>query len=182
VRWLGIDFGERRVGVALGDPVSGLATPWGTLVRRSDQQLVVELARLAREQAVTGLVLGRPERPDGTPSPTAPRVSSFASKLAAAVDLPLTWVPEALTTVAAAERLRDAGVDLRRHPERLDAVAAQILLEEAFAAWRRALPADSTSTTPPGAAPSTSLDRGPAPSPAADRTPRRPSRRREGSG
>lgn len=139
MRWLGIDFGERRVGLALADPASGLAIPWGTIVRTSDRQLIAEVGRVVHDEEVTVLVVGRPERPDGTPSDSAPRVAGFVTKLADALALPVTWVPESLTTVAAAERLRDAGVDARRHPQRLDAVAAQILLEEAMAtAVRRA--------------------------------------------
>ena len=71
---------------------------------------------------------------NGTLGDAAMRVRSFTRKLLAQIPLPCDLVDETLTSVAAQERLRDAGVDLRRHPERIDAVAAQILLEQFLAA------------------------------------------------
>ncbi|HYG64462.1 MAG TPA: Holliday junction resolvase RuvX [Thermoanaerobaculia bacterium] len=131
-RALGIDFGEKRIGLAISDPEGRLAVPLTTLERRKDRAAVAQIAEIARREGVGRLVLGEPVGLDGRRGEAAERVRRFGEKLAAAAGLPLEMVNEALTTVEAAERLREAGVDPRREPERLDAIAAQILLQEAL--------------------------------------------------
>lgn len=130
VRFLGIDLGEKRVGVATGDSRFGVAVPHSTIRRQNDRQVIAELAVLAAESEAEVLVVGEPRRLDGSVGPAAERARSFARKLGEACALPVRTVNESLTSVEAERRLRAAGVDPRRHPERVDAVAAQILLEE----------------------------------------------------
>jgi putative Holliday junction resolvase len=136
LRSLGIDFGERRIGVAVSDEAGRIATPLTTLERSSDRQALRSLARLARDEGVERLVVGEPRALDGTPGEAAERTRRFAEKLAAVTGLPHVMVDEALTTDEARRRLREAGVDLRRHPERVDAAAAQIILQELLDAER----------------------------------------------
>lgn len=138
MRTLAIDFGETRVGLAISDPDGMVATPLTTLVRRSDADLIAQIAVICRNEEVAALVLGEPRSPeDGSPSPAAERVGRFRDKLVAALALPTRLVEETLTTVEAATRLRAAGVDLRRFPERIDAMAAAIILEDALARGNR---------------------------------------------
>ncbi len=132
MRALGIDFGEKRIGLAISDPEGRLAVPFGTIERRNDRSAVRQIAEIARREEVGRLVVGEPVGLDGQRGEAAERVRRFGAKLAAVAGLPVEWVGEALTTVAAVERLREAGVDPRREPERIDAVAAQILLQEAL--------------------------------------------------
>ena len=132
MRWLGIDFGERRIGLAISDPEGRLAVPLTTLVRRNDRSAVREIAEIARREGVGRLALGEPVGLDGQRGEAAERVRRFGDKLAQVSGLPVRLVGESLTTVEAQERLRAAGVDPRRAPERIDAVAAQILLQEAL--------------------------------------------------
>ena len=132
MRSLGIDFGEKRIGLAISDPEGRQAVPLATLERRTDRVAVHQIADIARREGVERLVLGEPVGVDGRRGPEAERARRFGAKLAALTGLPLEMVGETLTTVAATERLRAAGVDPRRAPERIDAVAAQILLEEAL--------------------------------------------------
>jgi len=132
LRALGIDFGERRIGLAISDPAGRLALPLTTLERRSDRIAVAQIAEIAGREGVERLVVGEPVSLDGHRGAAADRVRRFAEKLAARTGLPLRFVGEALTTVEARERLTAAGVDLRRQPERIDALAAQILLQEAL--------------------------------------------------
>ena len=131
-RALGIDFGERRIGLAISDPEGRIALPLTTLERRNDRSAVRQIAEIARSEGVARLVLGEPVGLDGERGPAAERVRRFGEKLAQVSGLPLEWVGEALTTVEAGERLRQAGIDPRREPGRIDAVAAQILLQEAL--------------------------------------------------
>ena len=130
MRALGIDFGEKRIGLAISE--GGLAVPLRTLARRDDRSAMRQIAEIAASEGVERLVVGEPRNLDGTRGPAALRARRFAERLAALTALPLELVDEALTSVEAAARLRAAGVDPRRHPERLDAVAAQILLQEAL--------------------------------------------------
>ncbi len=132
MRTLGIDFGERRIGLALSDPEGRLALPWGTLERRNDRSAVRQIAELAAREGVGRLVLGDPRAGDGSAGPAAERVRRFGRRLAAVSGLAVELIDESLTSVEAAERLREAGLDPRRHREKIDAVAAQILLEEAL--------------------------------------------------
>jgi putative Holliday junction resolvase len=143
MRALGVDFGERRIGLALSDPDGRLALPLAVVERSSDAQAVAAIVAIAREHEVELLVVGEPRRIGGAPESEAfRRAHAFGEKLAAAAGLPLTWIDEAFTSAAAAARLREAGLDARRARGKLDAVAAQILLQEALD--RRARPDDGS--------------------------------------
>jgi len=130
LRALGIDFGEKRIGIAISDPAGRVAVPLTTLTRRDDRSAMAAIAEIARREGVGRLVLGEPVSLDGTRGAAAARVRRFGERLAAKTALPLTFVDESLTSVEAAARLRAAGVDPRRAPERIDAMAAQIVLQE----------------------------------------------------
>jgi putative Holliday junction resolvase len=130
VRSLGVDFGEKRIGLAVSEGT--LAVPLTTLRRKDDRSALAEIAGIARREGVGRLVVGEPRGLDGTRGTAAARARRFGERLAEMTGLPLEMVDEALTSVEAAERLRAAGIDPRRHPEKLDAVAAQILLQEAL--------------------------------------------------
>jgi putative Holliday junction resolvase len=129
---MGIDFGERRIGIAISDPEGRFAVPLTVLERGDDRSAVRKIAELAASEGVGRLVVGEPLGLDGERGAAAERARRFAERLAAAAGLPWESVDEALTSVEAEARLREAGVDPRRHPERVDAVAAQILLQEAL--------------------------------------------------
>ena len=129
---LGIDFGSRRIGLALSDEQGRLAVPLETLARTSDRAAIAAIERLVRREGIERLVVGEPLRLDGRRGDAARRAARFASKLEAATGLPVELVDESLTSVEAEARLREAGVDPRRHPERVDAVAAQIVLQESL--------------------------------------------------
>jgi putative Holliday junction resolvase len=131
-RILAIDFGERRIGLAVS-VAGGLCLPLATLHRRNDRDAVADILAVAEQEEIGHLVVGEPLGVDGSRGDAAERARSFAERLGRASRLPVSLHPETLTTVAARERLRAAGVDLRRSPERLDEVAAQVLLEDFLA-------------------------------------------------
>ena len=78
MRTLGIDFGERRIGIAISDPGGTFALPLTTLTRRDDESAAAEIAALAREEAVVRIVVGEPLRSDGSAGSAAHRARSFA--------------------------------------------------------------------------------------------------------
>ena len=138
MRLLGIDFGERRIGLAISDEAARLAVPLTTLERRDDRTAVGQIVELARREGVEALVLGDPVGLDGRRGPAADRIDRFARRLEAASGLPCQRVAETLTSREAERRLAAAGVARRRWPETIDQVAAQILLQEALDGRREA--------------------------------------------
>lgn len=126
-RHLGIDFGERRVGLSISDDAGRLAVPLDILERQSDASLCAEIRQIASREGVRVLVIGDPVRLDGRPGKASERVHRFGDKLADATGLPVLYVAETLTSVEASRRRRDAG---SRGRGRVDALAAQILLQE----------------------------------------------------
>jgi putative Holliday junction resolvase len=129
-RILGIDFGEKRIGLAVSDAEGQFAVPLETVKRSSDIQAIRQIIGIALRRQVECFVVGEPLNLDGSRGPASDRVSSFARKLAAESGLPIEMTDETLTSVEAEERLREAGIDPRRHPEKVDATAAQILLQQ----------------------------------------------------
>ena len=95
--------------------------------------LVALVVQIVQDHQVGLLVVGEPLNMDGSRGDSARRTASFARKLQSATGLRCVMVDETLTSIAARDRLIEAGVDLRRHPDRVDAVAAQLLLEEFLA-------------------------------------------------
>ena len=132
MRFLAVDLGEKRVGTAISDADGTLAMPYRTLLRTRDRALIAELRDIVRSEEVERLVVGEPRLLDGTRGEAARRAAALADRLGKACGIPVELVDEALTSVAAVERLQAAGVDVRRHPERIDQVAAQIILEDAL--------------------------------------------------
>jgi len=133
MRTLGIDFGERRIGLAISDPEGRFALPWRTLERASDAAAVAAIAAIVEAEQVAAIVVGEPLRPaDGAPTAAARRARSFGEKLARATGRPVEWIDESLTSAEADERLSAAGVPRAGRAARRDAVAAQIVLQEAL--------------------------------------------------
>jgi putative Holliday junction resolvase len=135
--WLAVDYGRKRVGIAISDSENRLAMPLCTLTRNTDRQLIREIARIIDRESVTEILVGEPRRLDGARGDAAERAERFARQLGDSTGRPWTMIDEALTSRAAEERLREAGIDVKRHPERIDQVAAQILLEDLIAQRRR---------------------------------------------
>lgn len=129
MRTLAIDFGERRIGLAISDADGQVAVPIEALFRRNDRQALEALADLVAAESVERLVVGEPRGLDGTRGPAAARVSRFARRLADRTGLEVELVDEALTSIEARSRL---GSNRRRQPGRVDSVAAQILLQESL--------------------------------------------------
>jgi putative Holliday junction resolvase len=136
VRIVGLDVGERRIGVAVSDVTRTLARPLGVLrpagldvdaVRLSAD----EIGRLAREEdGVASIVVGLPRRLDGTPNDMTRRVEQFARQLEARTALPVTLQDERLSSREAESRLALREKDWRVRKQRLDAAAAAIILQD----------------------------------------------------
>jgi putative holliday junction resolvase len=129
-RIIGLDIGDRRIGVAISDPLGYTAAGLETITRTNtdkDIKLVHELAE--RHGAVT-VVIGLPLNMDGTVGPQAEKVKSFGRKLARATDLPIVYEDERLTTISAIRTLTLQKVKTGHNKELVDKQAAAIILQK----------------------------------------------------
>lgn len=128
-RLLGVDYGTKRVGLAISDPNRSIASPLGVRERTDPDQDARYFAKLAREEAVTGLVVGLPIHCSGREGMKASEARDFGAWLAAATQLPVVYWDERFTTHEAERHLLDAKLTKKRRQARRDMVAAQILLQ-----------------------------------------------------
>ncbi len=132
MRILGIDFGERRIGLALSDPSGTLASPLPTLKRRAGKRPpLAALAEIAKEHEVEALVLGLPLTLEGEDSAWTRTVREVGAALAERTGLPVHFVDERLTSVRAERAVRNLGLPKkkREEKERVDAAAAILILQ-----------------------------------------------------
>ncbi|SCK16255.1 Holliday junction resolvase RuvX [Vogesella sp. LIG4] len=125
---LGLDFGEKRIGVALGEPEVGIATPLETIRSEVNDVRFAAIGKLVAEWKVTGFVVGLPCHMDGGEHQLTALSRKFAQRLQGRYKLPVWLVDERLTSVIAEGLLEEAGVYGRRQKEMLDQVAAQAIL------------------------------------------------------
>jgi len=138
MRVLAIDYGTKRVGLAISDRLGLLASPLQTLPNEGRRTLVQAVSKVVQAQEPERVLIGIPIRSDGTWRQEARRVLKFAHALDAVIDVPVTWLDEAFTTTEAHERLRDLRPGRRRRPHEeraiIDQIAAALILEEYLAA------------------------------------------------
>ncbi|MFW6079659.1 MAG: Holliday junction resolvase RuvX [Gemmatimonadota bacterium] len=131
-RILGVDFGERRVGIALSDPTGTIAQPLTTIVRRHGKRPpVAPLARLAREHDVDAIALGLPLTPEGDDSDWTREVRGFGDKLRERTGLPVHLIDERMTSARAERAVRSLGLKKRERERksRVDLAAAVLILQ-----------------------------------------------------
>jgi putative Holliday junction resolvase len=130
IRYLGLDIGNRRIGVAVSDELGLTAQPVLTLERRHNRRDDLRsLARLARRFSVAGIVVGNPMHLSGDLSPQAARTQAFAAELGELSGLPIHLVDERLTTREAHQILYEAGHPRQEHRRVVDQVAATLILQ-----------------------------------------------------
>jgi putative Holliday junction resolvase len=137
MRTLGLDVGERRIGVAISDPEERLAVPLRVLERRGGDADARAIAELARREGVGRIVVGLPVSLNGTLGPQARQTQAFVERLRAATDAEVVLYDERLSTAEADRHLRQLGMREREMRSRRDAVAAAIILQ-AYLDSRRA--------------------------------------------
>ena len=129
-RFLGLDIGNRRIGVAVSDELGLTAQPVLTLVRRSSRREDLRsLARLCRRFGVVGIVVGNPVHLSGEASPQAAKTQAFATELGELTGLPINLWDERLTTLDAHQILYEAGHARQEHRKVVDQVAATLILQ-----------------------------------------------------
>ena len=131
-RLLGIDFGERRIGLAISDPTRSIASPLITLTRRIGKRPPwAELDQVIREKDVEGIVVGLPLDLEGAETPWSNEVRDFAARLEARSGLSVSFIDERLTSVMAERVVRGSNLPRSRREQkgRIDETAAAIILQ-----------------------------------------------------
>jgi len=127
-RVAGIDFGTVRIGIALSDPARTIASPYENYTRRGTEQDAKRLKQLVDDEAVTLLVVGLPVHLDGRESQKSSEARQFGQWLAEATGVAVEFFDERFTTSEAEQHLTGAGLRGRRRKQRIDMVAAQLML------------------------------------------------------
>jgi putative pre-16S rRNA nuclease len=137
---MALDWGRKRIGIALSDPLRCAARPLMTLTRSSWEHDLDAIGRVVREQGVRCIIVGLPLEMDGERGAQARRVEAFMRRVRAATGLPVEAWDERLTTVQAERALLEGDVSRSRRRQVLDQVAAVILLQAYLDAHSRGGP------------------------------------------
>ena len=136
MRVLGIDYGARRIGLALSDATATLASPWRMLQRPPSEaetlrMLISEITTLQKDDdGLEAVVVGWPRRLDGSATDQTPIVETFARSLKAQIDVPVVLQDERLSSTEAESRLARREKDWRKRKQQLDAAAAAVILQD----------------------------------------------------
>ncbi len=128
-RTLALDYGTKRVGMALSDPTGSLASPLPFVPATPVAKLFGTIKLLIREKEVGQILVGLPRNMDGTYGPSARAAEEFARRLKDVVPIPIKMVDERLSTVEAGRRLREGGKKAAEQKGKIDSASAQIILQ-----------------------------------------------------
>lgn len=152
-RWMAIDWGERRIGLAVSDPSGTIATPAGVIVRRPGKRPpIAELVRRAEALEARAIVMGLPLDGEGEDTPRAAECRRVARELTRRTMLPVALLDERFTTATALRAIHDMGGRTRGRKGEVDALAAAVLLQQALRMPALAAVEDDTPGTAPDAA------------------------------
>jgi putative Holliday junction resolvase len=146
---LGIDYGARRIGLALSDATATLASPWRLLQRPPSEAetlrlMITEITNLVSDpDGLEAVVVGWPRRLNGSPTEQTPIVEAFANALRAQIDVPVVLQDERLSSREAESRLATRESDWRKRKAKLDAAAAAVILQDYLDSRPRTRPAMS---------------------------------------
>jgi putative holliday junction resolvase len=133
-RYLGIDYGERRIGLAISDPTGTIATPAGVIVRRTGKRPpIAEIMRRAEALEARGFVMGLPLDGNGDETPRSLEARRVAGELEKRTGLPVELMDERYSTATALRAIREMGGKRRGREGDVDALAASVILQQALA-------------------------------------------------
>lgn len=129
MRVLGLDVGEKRVGLAVSDPMGWNAHSHSVMPRSNEEKELAYLQQVCQEMEITQLVSGLPKNMDGTIGAKALEVREYSERMAALLQLPLDFMDERLTTVSAHKVLLEADLSRKKRRGVVDKVAAAYILQ-----------------------------------------------------
>lgn len=131
-RWLGLDLGNVRIGVALSDPLGMTAQPLTVLKSSGNQRDIEAIGEMVDLHGVAQVIVGLPLNMDGTDSSQTLKVREFTGKLAARLGVPVLFVDERLSSRQAERAMIEGGARRQKRKEKNDQVAAALLLDSAL--------------------------------------------------
>ncbi len=136
-RYLALDHGSRRIGVAIADEETGMAFARPALRRSNLERDLVAIGELCASEGADLIIIGLPLNMDGSEGPQAVEARAFGERLAG-IGLEVAYEDERLTSWEAGERLAEAGRRIRRRSGELDSTAARVILQQYLDARRGA--------------------------------------------
>ncbi|HXL72355.1 MAG TPA: Holliday junction resolvase RuvX, partial [bacterium] len=131
-RWLGLDLGHVRIGVALSDTLGMTAQPLTVLKSEGTQKDIITIGGLVNEHEVSQVVVGLPINMDGTESKQTQKIREFTTKLSNRLNVPVFFIDERLTSRQAERMMTDSGVTAKKQRGKVDQIAAALLLQSAL--------------------------------------------------
>lgn len=128
-RYLALDYGEKRIGIAVTDTSRLLASPLDFMDATSFNKNIQQLKKLIKEYEVSLIVVGIPRNMDGSYGTAAEKVREFVSRLKDRIIVPIKTIDERLTTVEASRRLHEAGKNSKKQKHKIDSASAVIILQ-----------------------------------------------------
>lgn len=125
-RFLGIDYGEKRIGIAISDPLFLIATPLKTIARK---KIVEDLREITRIFSIKKIIIGYPLRTDGEKGKRTVEVEKFAKKIKEKFNIEIELWDERFSTIEAERLMRDRGEKPSRDKKRVDRIAASLILQ-----------------------------------------------------
>ncbi|NOC44233.1 MULTISPECIES: Holliday junction resolvase RuvX [unclassified Ruegeria] len=129
---MGLDLGEKTIGVAVSDRMRGVASPLETVRRKKFTLDSARLIEIVTDREIGGILLGLPKNMDGSEGPRCQSTRAFARNLSRLTDLPIGFWDERLSTVAAEKALLEADTTRKRRGQVIDHVAASYILQGAL--------------------------------------------------
>ena len=129
-RVLGIDYGERRIGLALSDPLGVIAKPLKIIDRKKNTNYITEILSTFKEKKANLIVVGLPITLMGKYSKQTKIVQKFIDELAQVGKIPVVSIDERLSSIAAKKSLQEQGIKTGHNKEMIDEIAAALILQE----------------------------------------------------
>jgi putative Holliday junction resolvase len=128
-RYLGIDYGTRRIGLAVSDEAGLISFPLRVLENKEPQKVIAEIKRIIKEKTVAEIIVGLPLNLDGSKGMAAVAVERFITTLKEHIDVPVDAWDERLSTRMAERAMIEGGLSRKRRKQSIDQATAQIILQ-----------------------------------------------------
>jgi putative holliday junction resolvase len=131
-RLIGLDLGSKRIGVSICDEKQLIATPFKTIIKTNNENLIKELKEIIEENNIKGIIVGNPINMDGSLGPSAQSVNDVGSNISKLVNIPLCLWDERLSTVAAFNISSQLDINVSKKLKKIDENAAAFILQGAI--------------------------------------------------
>jgi len=129
MRALGIDYGRKRVGIAISDPAGNLAVPLRAIITNNQNELIEAVRKIVTDEAIDLIIIGNPIRDDGKLADLAGEISQIAERIRIEIKVRVQLYDEYYSTATALKKFHQAGLKIRRDKAALDQLAAADILQ-----------------------------------------------------